>query len=152
MVCRGSTDPRSKRSKSLLIDPPQTLSEINVYTPIWTSQNKNKTRAQTAIVFLLKDQTQTYQIKTNTKGQIGSVSRPRRPNLIRFIWGASPDHAKGVTRCLHEIVRKRKWTTSIGTLRPYIGYPLFLGGASILFHICNLSDRMAFPSYISIST
>ncbi len=59
---------------------------------------KTKTRAQSAIVFPLKDQTQTYQIKTNTQGQIGSVSRPPRPNLVRFIWGASPDHARGWQR------------------------------------------------------
>ncbi len=41
------------------------------------------------------------EIKTKTKGQIGSGSRPHRPNLIRSIWGVSTYHARGDSlKCL----------------------------------------------------
>ena len=94
-VCRGSTDPRSRPYQSLLIDPLQTLSRPKHAVNNKCTKSRLLYRTRAAIVFLLKDQTQTIRIKTKTKGQIGSGSRPRRPYLIRSNWGASTYHARG---------------------------------------------------------
>ncbi len=94
---------------SIDIDPSQTLSRtkhiVNNKCTNFKSKPRLIYRTRAAIVFLLKDQSETNQSETNqsktnqsktkTTSHIGSVSRPCRPNVIRVIWGASTYDARG---------------------------------------------------------